>query len=114
VKLDYAANNFAALGRFGRVLDQLWTDYGADPDVARDEYTYTYDRAGNRLTRPGLCAKSVETIQYELSHVSPESTESPGINGRADGLQAASAGGFRARPAQRTWVGRQFGSWGDS
>ena len=51
VKLDYAANNFAALDRFGRVVDQVWTDYGADPDVVLDEYTYTYDRAGNRTSR---------------------------------------------------------------
>ena len=42
VKLDYAADNFAALDRFGRVLDQLWTDYGADPDAALDHYSYTY------------------------------------------------------------------------
>ena len=51
VKLDYAANDFAALDRFGRVLDQLWTDYGEDPDVTLDEYTYTYDRVGNRTGR---------------------------------------------------------------
>ena len=51
VKLDYAADDFAALDRFGQVLDQVWTDYGADPDVTLDEYTYTYDRAGNRTSR---------------------------------------------------------------
>ena len=51
VKLDYAADNFAALDRFGRVVDQVWTDYGANPDVTLDEYTYTYDRAGNRTSR---------------------------------------------------------------
>jgi hypothetical protein len=49
VKLDYAANNLAALDRFGRVLDQVWTDYGDDVEI--DGYSYTYDRAGNRLTR---------------------------------------------------------------
>ena len=47
VKLDYAENDFAALDRFGRVLDQIWTDYGADPDVILDHYSYEYDRAGN-------------------------------------------------------------------
>ena len=51
VKLDYAANNLAALDRFGRVVDQVWTDYGENPDVVLDEYTYTYDRAGNRTSR---------------------------------------------------------------
>ena len=51
VRLDYAANNFAALDRFGRVLDHVWTDYGEDPDVVLDHYSYTYDRAGNRTSR---------------------------------------------------------------
>jgi len=51
VNLDYSADDFAALDRFGRVVDQIWMDYGADPDVTLDEYTYTYDRAGNRTSR---------------------------------------------------------------
>jgi RHS repeat-associated protein len=51
VKLDYTADDFAALDRFGRVHKQIWTDYGEDPDVVLDEYTYTYDRAGNRTSR---------------------------------------------------------------
>ncbi len=51
VNLDYTANDFAAFDRFGRVLDQIWTDYGADPDVVLDHYSYTYDRAGNRTSR---------------------------------------------------------------
>ncbi|MGI6417985.1 MAG: RHS repeat-associated core domain-containing protein [Thermoguttaceae bacterium] len=51
VKLDYTPNDFAAFDRFGRILDQIWTDYGADPDVVLDHYSYTYDRAGNRTSR---------------------------------------------------------------
>jgi RHS repeat-associated protein len=51
VRLDYAADNFLGLDRFGRVVDQVWTDYGADPDVALDRYTYTYGRAGNRTAK---------------------------------------------------------------
>ncbi|MFO0788409.1 MAG: RHS repeat-associated core domain-containing protein [Pirellulales bacterium] len=51
VKLDYAANNFAALDRFGRVLDQVWTNYGASPAVELDHISYTYGRAGNRISR---------------------------------------------------------------
>lgn len=43
--------NVTGLDRFGRVADQVWTDYGADPDVVLDRYTYTYDRAGNRTSR---------------------------------------------------------------
>lgn len=51
VKHDYSANDFTALDRFGRVLDQVWTDYGGDPDLVIDHYSYTYDRAGNRTSR---------------------------------------------------------------
>jgi YD repeat-containing protein len=49
-KLDYAHDNLAGFDRFGRVVDQLWQRYGDDPAVL-DEYTYTYDRAGNRTGR---------------------------------------------------------------
>ena len=53
VKLSYldSNGNVTGLDRFGRVADQIWTDYGADPDATLDEYTYTYDRAGNRTSR---------------------------------------------------------------
>jgi RHS repeat-associated protein len=66
VKLDYAADEFAALDRFGRVLDQVWTDYGADPDVTLDEYTYTYDRAGARASRTNeLNGDLSETYEFD-------------------------------------------------
>ena len=50
VKLDYTADNFAAFDRFGRVLEQVWSSYGANPETI-DGYTYTYNRAGNRTSR---------------------------------------------------------------
>jgi RHS repeat-associated protein len=66
VKLDYAASNFAAWDRFGRIVDQIWLDYGANPDVVLDEYAYTYDRAGNRLTRGNaLHTAFSETYDYD-------------------------------------------------
>jgi YD repeat-containing protein len=66
VKLDDAANNLSALDRFGRVLDQAWTDYGANPDVTLDEYTYTYDRAGNRTNRNNVLHSAFnETYTYD-------------------------------------------------
>ena len=46
VKIDYSANNFAAWDRFGRVRDQIWSDYGSTPSTL-DRFTYTYNRAGN-------------------------------------------------------------------
>ena len=66
VKLDYAENDFAALDRFGRVLDQIWTDYGADPDVILDHYSYEYDRAGNRVSKSNeLHAAFDEVYDYD-------------------------------------------------
>ncbi len=61
VKLDYAHDNLAGFDRFGRVVDQLWTDYGADPDIVLDRYTYTYDRAGNRTGK----ANALNTVLSE-------------------------------------------------
>ncbi len=54
VKLDLwggTTGAYSGLDRFNRVIDQLWTDYGADPDATLDEFLYTYDRVGNRLSR---------------------------------------------------------------
>ncbi len=66
VRLDYTADNFAALDRFGRVIDQVWTDYGSDPDVVLDRYTYTYDRAGNRTSKTNeLNGNLSETYEYD-------------------------------------------------
>ena len=52
VKLDYfggTSGTYAGFDDFGRVVQQLWRDYGASQD--RDKFTYGYDRAGNRLYR---------------------------------------------------------------
>jgi YD repeat-containing protein len=66
VKLDHSANNFGAIDRFGRVVDQLFLDYGANPDVTLDEYTYSYDRASNRTTRGNaLHTAFSETYAYD-------------------------------------------------
>jgi hypothetical protein len=43
------AGEYAGLDRFGRVVDHLWYDYGASAN--RDQFTYGYDRASNRLYR---------------------------------------------------------------
>ncbi len=64
VKLDYTANNLAPLDRFGRVTDQVWADYGTTPETS-DEYTYSYDRAGNRTSRANELRTALsETYQY--------------------------------------------------
>jgi RHS repeat-associated protein len=68
VKLDYSADNFAAWDRFGRVVDQIWTDYGANPHAEIDHYHYTYDRAGNRTSRENVLKTDHsldETYEYD-------------------------------------------------
>ena len=56
VELDYdpgGNGSLSGLDRFGRIHDQLWEKYHLDgngdevADGTADEYTYTYDRAGN-------------------------------------------------------------------
>jgi RHS repeat-associated protein len=64
VELDYTADNFAALDRFSRVTDQVWSSYGDDPGTL-DEYTYTYDRAGNVTTRDNTLDSALsQTYEY--------------------------------------------------
>ena len=62
IKLDYSADNFAALDRFGNVLDQVWASYGSNSGNAGtlDGYSYTYDRAGNRTSRANLTDAGAE------------------------------------------------------
>jgi RHS repeat-associated protein len=59
VKLNYdsgTAGTYAGFDRFGRVVDQLWYDYGASAD--RDRFTYGYDRASSRLYRENAVASA--------------------------------------------------------
>jgi hypothetical protein len=51
-KLSYlTSGNVTGLDRFGRVVDQVWTD---SSNNIVDEYKYGYDRAGNRLWKQNL------------------------------------------------------------
>jgi RHS repeat-associated protein len=66
-KLTYldVSGNVTGLDRFGRVVDQVWKDYDSTPDTI-DEYTYTYDRAGNRLTKTNVKNNALnETYTYD-------------------------------------------------
>ena len=55
-----AANGYDRLDKFGRVLDQVWAEIGANPDEL-DHYRYTYDEVGNRLTRENVVAGNLQT-----------------------------------------------------
>jgi hypothetical protein len=59
IKLDLFGNTsgtYAGFDRFDRVQDQLWLDYGPDPDVDTARIKHGYDRAGNRLWREDTVA----------------------------------------------------------
>jgi hypothetical protein len=47
-----AANGYSGFDRFGRTLNQKWSLQSAG--TLKDQYTYAYDRAGNRLSRDVL------------------------------------------------------------
>ena len=65
LKLDFAADNFAAWDQFGRTLDQAWSSYGSSPGAV-DEYTYTFDRAGNRTSRANTLDSDLsQTYEYD-------------------------------------------------
>ena len=52
VKLDYfggTSGTYTGFDNFGRVVQQLWYDYGASAN--RDKFTYGYNRASNRIYR---------------------------------------------------------------
>lgn len=55
---------YSGLDRFGRVKDNRWYDYGASADV--DRIKYGYDRAGNRLWRENVVARSLSKEFDEL------------------------------------------------
>ncbi|MGO9108654.1 MAG: RHS repeat-associated core domain-containing protein [Thermoguttaceae bacterium] len=64
IKLDYSANNFAALDRFGDVLDQVWSSYGsASGNLGPvDGYTYTYNQVGDRTSRANQTDSALSEI----------------------------------------------------
>ena len=69
VKLNFdsgTAGEYAGFDRFGRVVDQLWYDYGATAN--RDQYTYGYDRASNRTWRENTVGSGFDEV-YEYDEV---------------------------------------------
>jgi len=70
VKLDYVGTgNYSGLDQWGRVVDQVWQQYGDSPQTL-DEYRYGYDAAGNRLWKENVVANGAtqhfdETYAYD-------------------------------------------------
>ena len=55
-------NPYAGLDRFGRVIDNKWTNYNTSATL--DQIKYTYDRASNRTSRENVVAKAQTTPKY--------------------------------------------------
>jgi RHS repeat-associated protein len=69
--VDLSGNNdpdtgdiYSGLDRFGRVKGNRWYDYGSSADL--DRIKYGYDRAGNRLWRENVVARSLSKEFDEL------------------------------------------------
>jgi hypothetical protein len=66
VALDRIGRACHGVAFAGRVKDQLWLDYGADPDAPADQYLYGHDRNSNRLYRTNeLSADKDELYAYD-------------------------------------------------
>jgi len=53
-----ASGSYNGLDQWGRVVDQLWAN---DSSVAKDDYKYGYDAAGNPTTRENVLADAAST-----------------------------------------------------
>jgi RHS repeat-associated protein len=61
-----AGDKYTGLDRFGRVVDQRWTQGTTAKSPVLDRYGHTYDRNSNRLTRSNaLAAAFSETYAYD-------------------------------------------------
>jgi RHS repeat-associated protein len=60
-----SAGNYSGWDRFGRIIDQKWTD-GVGSTPPKDEFCYTYDRNGNVCSKSNeLCSSFSETYSYD-------------------------------------------------
>jgi RHS repeat-associated protein len=64
VKLDYTdgSGQITGLDRFGRVVDQVWSDYGNSTTV--DEFKYGYDMSGNVAWKENVVSRGQPSPVY--------------------------------------------------
>ncbi len=71
VNLNYdpsGSNSYTGFDRFGRVIDQLWATDGGSPTTV-DGYGYTYDPAGNVLTKTNATDAALdESYTYDAAN----------------------------------------------
>jgi RHS repeat-associated protein len=92
------------LDRFGRVIDQLWYDYGASADAERVKHGY--DRDSSRTYRENTVAASSHDQLYAYDNLNRLTSFDKGdLNGTHDGMSALAS-------AQR-WTLDPTGNWSE-
>ncbi len=94
VRLDYiqGSSPYQGLDRFGRVTKHLWAGYSGTPPTT-DRVNYTYDYAGNRLTRD-----VVGTTTHDQTYT-------------YDGLHRLQSNNESGTAKDRYWQLDQLGNW---
>ena len=107
VRLDYdsgTTGEYAGFDRFGRVVNQLWYDYGASAN--RDQFTYGYDRASNRLYRENTGASGLDEF-YTYDDLNRLATFDRGdLNANKDAITGTAA-------KEEDWSLDMTGNWTD-
>ncbi len=107
VRLDYdsgTAGEYAGFDRFGRIVEQLWYDYGAS--VNRDLFNYGYDRGGNHLYRQNTGASGLDEF-YTYDEVGRLATFDRGdLNANKDAISGTAA-------KEEDWSLDMAGNWTD-
>ena len=98
------AGEYAGFDRFGRIVDQLWYDYGASAN--RDQFTYGYDRASNRLYREHTGASGLDEF-YTYDDMNRLATAERGdLNANKDAITGTAAW-------EEDWSLDMTGNWTD-
>ncbi|WP_428938181.1 hypothetical protein [Fontivita pretiosa] len=95
VRLDLwggTSGTYSGLDRFGRVVDQLWRDYGASAD--RERFGHGYDRNSNRIYRDHTVTSAKDEYYAYGGQQSPGG--SIGSSSRGADVDAASKAGTTA------------------
>ncbi len=103
------ADTYDGFDRFGRVVQQVWTDYGADPDDDIDKYTYGHDRNSNRLYRENTETSAKDEL-YAYDRLNRLTTFHRGnLNGTKTGIPTTESNRVRGQ----AWGLSPVGNWED-
>ena len=104
--LSPVGNSFTGLDSLGRVVDNLWRNYGDSTDA--DRVQYTYDRNGNRTSRKNDVAASANDELYRYDGLNRLTNLARGtLTDGAAPLSAPQAGEAWRLDATGNWNGYQ-------